>query len=577
MRKNIFILFAVFCVNTNIMAKTKNIELRIIQTSDVHGCFFPYDFINRKPMKGTLARVSTYVNKLRSKYGENLLLLDNGDILQGQPTCYYCNYVNPNMENVAASVVNYLKYDAETIGNHDIETGHDVYDKWIREVKCPMLGANIIDTNTNKPYIKPYTIFVRDGLRIAVIGMLTPAIPNWLCEELWLGLRFEDIVKSASFWVNYVKENEHADLVIGLFHSGREGGIKTDEYEEDQSMKVAKEIPGFDIIFYGHDHTNHKDIIKNTAGNDVLCLDPSCNAFMVSDARVSVRIEDGKIISKKIDGDVVDISNEDIDMDFVADFESQIDSVRDYVDRIIGKCESTMFTRDCYFGSAPFTDFIHNIQLKLTGADISFNAPLTFDNKIAKGDLRVGDMFNLYRYENQIFVLRMTGEEVRKHLEMSYDLWVSTMKSPDDHIMLLDTYSKNDKQRFGFKNLAFNFDSAAGIIYEVDVTKPNGNKVHILSMSNSEPFEEDKWYNVVMNSYRGNGGGELLTCGACIPHDELKKRRVYASDKDQRYYLIKEIEKMGVIYPKANNNWRFVPEAWIVPAIERDKKLIFDK
>lgn len=559
------------------MAKTKNIELRIIQTSDVHGCFFPYDFINRKPMKGTLARVSTYVNKLRSKYGENLLLLDNGDILQGQPTCYYCNYVNPNMENVAASVVNYLKYDAETIGNHDIETGHDVYDKWIREVKCPMLGANIIDTNTNKPYIKPYTIFVRDGLRIAVIGMLTPAIPNWLCEELWLGLRFENIVKSASFWVNYVKENEHADLVIGLFHSGREGGIKTDEYEEDQSMKVAKEIPGFDIIFYGHDHTNHKDIIKNTAGNDVLCLDPSCNAFMVSDARVSVRIEDGKIISKKIDGDVVDISNEDIDMDFVADFESQIDSVRDYVDRIIGKCESTMFTRDCYFGSAPFTDFIHNIQLKLTGADISFNAPLTFDNKIAKGDLRVGDMFNLYRYENQIFVLRMTGEEVRKHLEMSYDLWVSTMKSPDDHIMLLDTYSKNDKQRFGFKNLAFNFDSAAGIIYEVDVTKPNGNKVHILSMSNGEPFEEDKWYNVVMNSYRGNGGGELLMRGACIPHDELKKRRVYASDKDQRYYLIKEIEKMGVIYPKANNNWRFVPEAWTVPAIERDKKLIFEK
>lgn len=541
MRKNIFILFAVFCVNTNIMAKTKNIELRIIQTSDVHGCFFPYDFINRKPMKGTLARVSTYVNKLRSKYGENLLLLDNGDILQGQPTCYYCNYVNPN--NVAASVVNYLKYDAETIGNHDIETGHDVYDKWIREVKCPMLGANIIDTNTNKPYIKPYTIFVRDGLRIAVIGMLTPAIPNWLCEELWLGLRFEDIVKSASFWVNYVKENEHADLVIGLFHSGREGGIKTDEYEEDQSMKVAKEIPGFDIIFYGHDHTNHKDIIKNTAGNDVLCLDPSCNAFMVSDARVSVRIEDGKIISKKIDGDVVDISNEDIDMDFVADFESQIDSVRDYVDRIIGKCESTMFTRDCYFGSAPFTDFIHNIQLKLTGADISFNAPLTFDNKIAKGDLRVGDMFNLYRYENQIFVLRMTGEEVRKHLEMSYDLWVSTMKSPDDHIMLLDTYSKNDKQRFGFKNLAFNFDSAAGIIYEVDVTKPNGNKVHILSMSNSEPFEEDKWYNVVMNSYRGNGGGELLTCGACIPHDELKKDVCMQATKINVIISLKRLRK----------------------------------
>ena len=236
-----------------------------------------------------------------------------------------------------------------------------------------------------------------------------------------------------------------------------------------------------------------------------------------------------------------------------------------------------MYTRDCYFGSAPFTDFIHELQLEITGADISFNAPLTFDNKIAEGEVRVSDLFNLYRYENQIFVLRMTGEEIRRHLEMSYDLWVSTMKSPDDHIMLLDTYSKNDKQRFGFKNLAFNFDSAAGIIYEVDVTKPDGDKVHIISMSNGEPFKEDKWYNVAMNSYRGNGGGELLTRGAGIPHEELEERRIFASERDQRYYLMKKIEKIGVIKPKANNNWRFVPETWTATAIERDKKLIFGK
>lgn len=578
MRNKILLLIAAFCLNSYIiMGQTKNIELRIIQTSDVHGAFFPYDFINRKPMKGTLARVSTYVNRLRKEYGENLLLLDNGDILQGQPTCYYCNYVNRDMENVAASVVNYLKYDSETIGNHDVETGHAVYDKWIKEVRCPILGANIIDTKTNKPYLNPYSIFVRDGVRIAVIGMLTPAIPHWLCKELWKGLRFDDIVKSASYWVDYVKKHEHADIVVGLFHSGREGGIQTDEYEENQSMKVAREIPGFDIILYGHDHTSHKDIVKNSAGDDVLCLDPSCNAFMVSDAKVSVKIENGKIVSKKIEGDVVNISNEDVDAEFVEKFAHQIDSVRNYVDRVIGNCESTMYTRDCYFGSAPFTDFIHELQLEITGADISFNAPLTFDNKIAEGEVRVSDLFNLYRYENQIFVLRMTGEEIRRHLEMSYDLWVSTMKSPDDHIMLLDTYSKNDKQRFGFKNLAFNFDSAAGIIYEVDVTKPDGDKVHIISMSNGEPFKEDKWYNVAMNSYRGNGGGELLTRGAGIPHEELEERRIFASERDQRYYLMKKIEKIGVIKPKANNNWRFVPETWTATAIERDKKLIFGK
>ena len=407
--------------------------------------------------------------------------------------------------------------------------------------------------------------------------MLTPAIPNWLNEELWAGLRFDNIMKSASYWVKHLKEEEHADIVVGLFHSGREGGIKTAEYEEDQSLKVAREIPCFDIILYGHDHTSHKDIVKGPGGNDVLCLDPSCNAFMVSDAKISITMRDGKLVEKHIEGEVVDITKEEIDQDFVNFFKPQIDSVRNYVDRVIGISEAPMLTRDCYFGSAEFTDFIHNLQLQITGADISFNAPLTFDSKIAEGEVRVSDMFNLYRYENQIYVLRMTGEEIRKHLEMSYDQWVTTMKSPTDHIMLLDVYAKNDKQRFGFKNLAFNFDSAAGIIYEVDVTKPDGEKVKILSMADGTNFDENKWYNVVMNSYRGNGGGELLTRGAGIPHSELKERRIYESEKDQRYYLMKEIERIGTIKPKANNNWHFVPEEWTAPAIERDKKLIFSK
>ena len=94
-------------------------------------------------------------------------------------------------------------------------------------------------------------------------------------------------------------------------------------------------------------------------------------------------------------------------------------------------------------------------------------------------------------------------------------------------------------------------------------------------MSNGEPFDENKWYRVAMNSYRGNGGGELLTKGAGIPHEELKSRIIYQSDRDQRYYIMQEIEKSGRLNPKAHNNWRFVPEEWAVPAIIRDKKLLF--
>ena len=560
-------------------AKKKTVTIKVIETSDVHGCFFPYDFINRRPLKGSMARVMTYVRQQRERYGKNVILVDNGDILQGQPTCYYCNYVKPEIPNVAAEVINYMGFDAQTFGNHDVETGHAVYDKWIREVKCPMLGANIIETKTGKPYVHPYTIIEREGVKIAIIGMLTPAIPNWLNEELWSGLRFEEMVKSARYWVDQVKTNERPDIIIGLFHSGKDGGIVTPDYEEDASLRIAKEVPGFDIILYGHDHTQNKDVVKNTAGQDVVFLDPSCNALMVAEATIEItKGKRGKLLNKKVTGDIIDVSELPVDDAFVKHFQPAVDSVKAFVDRRIGEFENSIYTRDCYFGSAAFTDFIHDLQLKLTGADISFNAPLSFNTSIKAGPVYVSDMFNLYRYENLLYVVKMTGEEIRKHLEMSYDQWVNTMKSPDDHIMLLNTDgSTDDKQRFRFKNLAFNFDSAAGIDYEVDVTKPDGQKVRILRMSNGEPFDEAKWYKVAMNSYRGNGGGELLTRGAGISLSELKNRIVYQSDRDQRHYLMLEIEKAGHLNPQAHNNWRFVPEEWTKPAIERDRQLLFGR
>ena len=573
MRKFIFLLLSGLSLSQYTMAQT--VTIKVIQTSDVHGSFFPYDFINRKDKRGSLARVSTYVKQARKTYGKNVILLDNGDILQGQPTCYYCNFIKPEMPNLAASVINYMGYDAQTMGNHDVETGHAVYDKWISEVKCTMLGANIIDIKTGKPYVKPYAVICRDGIKVVVLGMLTPAIPNWLKESLWSGLRFDNIVTSVQYWVDYIRKNERPDVLIGLFHSGREGGIHTPEYDEDASFTVAREVPGFDIILFGHDHTRYSGSIKNKDGKDILCLNPSCDALMVSDATINITKKNGKVVHKAITGDVISITKEPIDEDFIRHFQTDIDSVKAFVNRRIGRFENTIYTRDCYFGSAAFTDFIHDLQLKITDADVSFNAPLSFDISIKKGDVHVSDMFNLYKYENQIYVLRMTGREIRKHLEMSYDLWCNTMKSPDDHIMQLSEWTKEDRQRLGFKNLAFNFDSAAGINYEVDVTKPDGEKVRILSMSDGTPFEENKWYHVAMNSYRGNGGGELLTKGAGIPREELKNRIVFESEKDQRYYLMQEIEKAGVMNPQAHNNWRFVPEKWTTKAIERDKKLIF--
>ena len=557
-----------------VMAK-KTVSLRIIETSDVHGVFFPYDFINRKPKVGSLARVSSYVNKLRQTYGENLILIDNGDILQGQPLCYFYNFINTSDTNIAAEVVNYMKYDAQVFGNHDVETGHDVYDKWIKELNCPTLGANVINTETGKPYVTPYIILHRQGVKIAILGMLTPAIPNWLTEDLWKGMRFDNMVKSAKYWMEHLQKVEKPDIIIGLFHSGKEGGITTDEYEEDASIRVAKEVPGFDLIFYGHDHTRNNDIVTNSIGKEVVCLDPSNNAVFVSDASIELTLKGKKVVDKHITGNLVNVIDEPIDEDYMSHFQPHIDKINGFVNKKIGEAKQSISSRDAFFGSSAFSDLILNLQLEITGADIAFNAPLSLNAVIQKGDILMSDMFNLYRYENQLYVMRLTGEEIRKHLEMSYDLWVNTMKSPEDHLLLLTERTRDDQQRVGFKNFLFNFDSAAGIDYEVDVTKPDGEKVHILQMTNGEPFDESKWYKVAINSYRANGGGELLTLGAGIPQDQLKSRVIWMSEKDQRYYLMKEIEKAGVIDPQPNNNWKFVPEEWVKQAAERDRALLF--
>ena len=590
MKKLLFLSIITFgmLLNTNAKTASKTVRMKVIETSDVHGHFFPYDFMEKKPLKGTLVRANTYINKQRQQYGDNLLLIDNGDILQGQPCVYWTNYVMPEDENLAASVINYMKYDAETVGNHDIEPGHKVYDKWIREVRCPLLGANIVKegtTSKNSPAslasiydgLQPYSVHYKDGVKICIIGMLTPAIPNWLNKSIWKGIEFEEMVSCAKKWVKYIQEKEKPDLLFGLFHSGKDGGISTEEYEENATAAVAYEVPGFDIIFFGHDHQVHNEWITNKEGKRVLIIDPSCYVKNIAEAEIELTYKKGKLTKKTINGEIVSVLDEEIDQEMLAHFTPQIDAVKQYVDRRIGRFENPIYTRDSFFGNSAFTDLIHNLQLQISKADISFNAPLSFNSVIKAGDVTQGDMFKLYRFENLLFVLRMTGEEIRKHLEFSYDMWGNTMTSPEDHALRLNDGAKEDQQRTGFQYYTFNFDSAAGIDYEVDLTKPDGEKVRILQMSNGEPFDEHKWYKVVMNSYRANGGGELLTRGAGIPKDSLESRVLFHTDMDQRHYLTEEIMKMGTINPQPNNNWKFVPEEWTKPALERDRKQLFGK
>lgn len=572
--KHLILFLYILFSSISLIAQEKEVRLKFIETSDIHGNFYPYNFIEKRPWEGSLARVDAFCQEKRKIYGNNLILIDNGDILQGQPTVYYYNFIDTVSTHLAAEVMNFMGYNAGNMGNHDVETGHPVYDRWISQCNFPVLGANIIHTFDGTNYLKPYQILVREGIKIAILGMITPAIPTWLPPKLWEGLRFDDMEQTARKWMKIIREQEKPDIIIGLFHSGKDAIRIADKYNENASLDIARKVPGFDIIMMGHDHLKECSWITNIAGDSVLIIDPGSNGLVVGDVEARFILKDGKIQSKYINGSLTDVSQYKVSKRFMQRFAPQYAEIQKFISQPIGIFDRTIMTEDAYFGPSAFIDLIHSLQLELTGADISFTAPLSFDARINEGEITVSDMFNLYKYENMLYTMRLTGKEIKNFLEMSYALWTNQMKTPEDPLLLLKP-NQGNKKWSSFVNYSFNFDSAAGIIYTVDVTKPQGEKIRIISMTDGTPFYPDKSYTVALNSYRGNGGGELLTKGAGIPQEELNSRIITSTDKDLRFYLIEYITQKYKLSPQPLGQWKFIPEEWVKPAVERDRKLLF--
>ena len=213
----------------------REVTIKIVQTSDIHGNYFPFDYIKGEDTSGSFARIYSYVEQQRKEHGDNLLLFENGDLLQGQPSAYYYNFIDTTSVHLAAEMMNYMKFDAANMGNHDVEAGRDVFERWANDCDFPVLGANIIDTTTGKPFFTPYVVFKRDGIKVAVLGMIPPAVPVWLAENLWKGLRFEDMEETARHWMPIIREKENPDAVIGIFHAGQNAQFLGEKYRENAS------------------------------------------------------------------------------------------------------------------------------------------------------------------------------------------------------------------------------------------------------------------------------------------------------------------------------------------------------
>ena len=563
------------CFITGMAANSKTATLKIMETTDVHGNFFGYDFKNARWLDSGQTRAYTYVSKQRQRLGtDHCIMLDAGDVLQGQPCVYFSNFIDTCSLHLASKVMNYMKYDAACFGNHDIEAGKPVYDRWRNDCQYPLLGANIISDKTGKPYAPPYCILKRGGMKIAVVGLLTEAIPMWLPHDLWPDIHFDDIVMTAKKWVEKVKADEKPDLIVGLFHTGLKGG-GNNGYNENAAEQIAREVPGFDIIFFGHDHqVCCKSIDNIETGRKVWLLNAGGGTGHLAEAELTYKTDGKTPQIETIKGNIVELKDYEADKGMLEHFSNDIEKVKGYVDETIGTLDEPIYTADYFLGRSTMADLLHTVQLEKTHADISLITPLTYNDTIKAGKIRVRDIFRLYQYENRINVFRLSGKEIRKALETAYSLWTGDISGAEPHAIALA--KRHDNNSYTIAAPTFLLMSAGGIKYDVDLSKPKGCRVDIRCMSNGRKFQEDKVYNVAVNSYVGSGGGGLLTEGSGIELKDLPLRIVSTTDKDLRYYIIDYFRNHSspLRIPKISD-WQFIPLPQVQKIVEKDKEILF--
>ena len=556
--KKIYLIFAVVLIFVSSCSQQKNdVIIDFYQTSDIHGAIFPYNFINNKNETSSLAQVHGFITDKRKNKERVTILMDNGDILQGQPSVYYSNFVETEPVHLVARVMNFMKYNVGVVGNHDIEPGHAVYDKINNEFKFPWLAANAVIAGTNEPYFQPYVYLKRDKIKIAIIGLITPNIPNWLPPSIFEGIDFLDMEESAKHWIEVVKRKHDPDIIIGVFHAGI-GSNDAGHLDENASKRIAINVPGFDAIFCGHDHQKYVEELENIDGNKVWMLDPSSRASYISHLTVNMKWNSSKnTYDKTLSANLVDVSKLVIDSTFMNKFSSDFEQIKTYVNEDVAILEEDLNSENLFYGDNKFMDLIHRVQLGLSNADISFAAPLQYSLNIPKGKIKVADLFKLYRFENLLYTMELSGEEIKNYLEFSYSLWINTMNNENDQLLNYKNGSNS------FKNPFYNFDSAEGIVYSVDLRKQLGERIKIDSFVDGRIFDLNTKYKVAINSYRGNGGGGHLEMGAKINKSELNTRIINSTDKDLRYYMMEYLKKEKNIHLNVNNNWKMIPEKWV--------------
>jgi len=525
-----------------VLPQTSNqrVQITVLGTTDLHGNLDPIDYYTNKPDNRGLAKVATLIKRIRREQ-PNVVLIDSGDTIQGSPLESFHAKKNNQPIDPMMLAMNSLNYDAMAVGNHEYNFGLTVLEKARKEAKFPWLSANTYEIATKKPHYKPYLVKEVSGVRIGILGLTTPGIPNWDNAANYAGLEFHEPLVEAKKWVPILRDQEKVDLVVIAMHMGLGEDLRTGEAnpdqvpEENQAIAIAKEVPGVDAIFMGHTHRE----VPSLYINGVLLT--QANYWGRHLARADFYLEktgSGWRVSAKAARTIPTDDKVEPDPEIVKLVEPYDSETQAWLARVIGDSPEELTAKQARFRDTAILDLIQRVQLDAGKADVSMVASFNSEARIAKGPVTVRDIAGLYVYENTLVVLEVTGQQLKAALEHSarYFRPYEAGKSPAELI--------NDKIP------AYNFDIAEGVTYDLDITKPFGDRIQNLKFR-GVAVKPDQKFRLATNNYRVNGGG-----GYSMYKDA---KVVLRSSEEIRELIIEWVEKKKMVPSQPNNNWRIIP------------------
>ncbi len=505
-------------------ARLSAVTLTILHTSDLHGHVHPHDALADADHGEGLARIAAAVRAVRAE-GGTVLLLDSGDTIEGAPSqaLAFAGRVGDGADPIVGAM-NLVGYDAMAIGNHEFDFGLARLEASRKEARFPWLSANTLGAD-GTPAFAPYVVKEAAGVRVGILGVVTPHVANWESPALLGGLRFGDSVEAARKWVPILRGRERCDLVVVLAHEGFEKDPRTGKERRDsgenQSYAIAAGVEGIDLLLSGHAHT----VVPPTRVGRTWVSQPGRWGNTLTRFDVTLeRSTDGWRVSG-ISGKNLPMRRVAPDPEVVAAVARVQAATLAALAADVAVLETPVSSRGARRQDTAILDWLHAVQLREGKAALSFGSllPPSLPDWPA-GPLTLRQIWAFYPYENSLVTVEATGRQVRAALERS----AGCIARPDE---------------FGR-----NCDTLEGADYVVDVSRPDGHRIASLTRGGRELADGDVFL-VAINSYRASGGGG---------YPMWRSARRVAETGSLRELLVADAKARRRLLLRADGNWKAV-------------------